>query len=53
MTVRFNSKFVMDGLRAIDDEYVTFNLTTSTAPDIIKGSTDRWLYLILPLRVIV
>lgn len=53
LTAGFNSKFVMDCMKAIDDEYVTFNFTTSTAPVIIKGSTDRWLYLILPLRVIV
>lgn len=53
LTAGFNSKFVMDCMKAIDYEYVTFNFTTSTAPVIIKGSTDRWLYLILPLRVIV
>ena len=49
----FNSKFVMECMKAIDDEYITFNLTTSTAPVIIKGNSDSWLYLILPLRVIV
>lgn len=53
LTAGFNSKFVMDCMKAIDDEYVTFNFTSSTAPVIIKGAEDTWLYLILPLRVIV
>ena len=53
LTAGFNSKYVMDCLKAIDDEYITFNFTSSTAPAIIKGPGENWLYLILPLRVIV
>lgn len=53
LTAGFNSKFIMECMKAIEDEYITFNFTTSTAPLIIKGSTDSWLYLILPLRAIV
>lgn len=53
LTAGFNSRFVMECMKAIDEEFVTFNFTTSTSPVIIKGSTDSWLYLILPLRVIV
>lgn len=53
LTAGFNSKYVMDCMKAIDDEFVKFNFTSSTAPVIIKGSSDSWLYLILPLRVIV
>src|SRR5699024_3836525 len=37
MTVGFNSKYIMDCLKAIDDEYITLNFTSSTAPAIIKG----------------
>ena len=53
LTAGFNSKYVMDCLKAIDDEYINLNFTSSTAPAIIKGPGENWLYLILPLRVIV
>ena len=53
LTAGFNSKYVMDCLKAIDDEYITLNFTSSTAPAIIKGPGYNWLYLILPIRVIV
>ena len=36
LTAGFNSKYVMDCLKAIDDEYITLNFTSSTAPAIIK-----------------
>lgn len=52
LTIGFNSKYIIDCMRAIDEPFVTLNFTSSTAPCIIKGETDRWLYLILPLRVI-
>lgn len=52
LTIGFNSKYIIDAMHAIDEPFVTLNFTTSTAPGIIKGSTENWLYLILPLRVI-
>lgn len=52
LTIGFNSKYIIDCMHAIDEPFVTLNFTTSTAPGIIKGESDRWLYLILPLRVI-
>lgn len=52
LTIGFNSKYVIDCMHAIDEPFVTLNFTTSTAPCIIKGESERWLYLILPLRVI-
>ena len=52
LTIGFNSKYLIDAMHAIDEPFVTLNFTTSTAPGIIKGSTENWLYLILPLRVI-
>ena len=52
LTIGFNSKYIIDCMHAIDEPFVTLNFTTSTAPGIIKGSTENWLYLILPLRVI-
>ena len=52
LTIGFNSKYIIDCMHAIDEPFVTLNFTTSTAPGIIKGESERWLYLILPLRVI-
>lgn len=52
LTIGFNSKYIIDCMHAIDEPFVTLNFTTSTAPGIIKCEGDRWLYLILPLRVI-
>ena len=52
LTIGFNVKYLIDCMRAIDESFVTLNFTTSTAPGIIKGESDRWLYLVLPLRVI-
>lgn len=52
LTIGFNSKYIIDCMHAIEEPFVTLNFTSSTAPAIIKGETERWLYLILPLRVI-
>ncbi len=52
LTIGFNSKYLIDCMRAIEEPFVKLNFTTSTAPGIIKGDTENWLYLILPLRVI-
>lgn len=53
LTILFNSKFILDALRVIDDEFVNFNLNSPIAPCVIKpyGEDDEeYLYLILPLR---
>lgn len=53
LSILFNSKFLMDALRVVDDEFVSFYLNSSIAPCVIKpyGKEDQdYLYLILPLR---
>lgn len=52
LTIGFNSKYISESMKAISDAFITLNFTSSTAPGIIKGEQDNWLYLILPLRVI-
>ncbi len=52
LTIGFNSKYLIDCMRAIEDKVIKLNFTTSTAPSIINGEDPNWLYLILPLRVI-
>lgn len=52
LTIAFNSKYLIDALRVIDDEFVSFNLNSSIAPCVIKPFSDEdYLYLILPVRM--
>ncbi len=52
LSIAFNSKFLIDCLRVIDDEFVNFNLNSAIAPCVIKScSSDDYLYLILPVRL--
>ena len=52
LAIAFNSKYIIDCLRVIDDEFVNFNLNTPIAPCVIKSySDDEYLYLILPVRI--
>lgn len=52
VSARFNSRYIGDCIKTVDDEYLTFNFSKSTSPLIVKGSNYGWLHLILPLRVI-
>lgn len=52
LTIGFNSKYIIDCMKAINEPIISLNFTSSTAPGIIKTSESNWLYLILPLRVI-
>lgn len=52
ITIAFNSKYILDALHAIDDDFVKVSLNTPISPCIIKpnGSEDS-LYLVLPIRI--
>lgn len=51
--ISFNSKYLIDVLRAIDAEEVLLELTGSLSPGIIKPvEGDNYLYLILPVRTV-
>ncbi len=49
--IGFNPKYLLDCLHATTDSFVKMYFTSSTAPGIIKGEDESWLYLILPLRI--
>ena len=52
LTIAFNSRYLIDCLRVIPDDFVNFNLNTPIAPCVIKpNSDDEYLYLILPVRI--
>lgn len=50
--IGFNSKFVLDALKACDCDEVKINLNSSNQPIIIVPTEgDKFLYLILPVRI--
>lgn len=59
LLIGFNSKYIMESLKAIDDEFIKMEFTTSTAAGIISPATveegkpedEEYLYLILPIRI--
>lgn len=52
LEIGFNSKFVIDVLKVIDDDEISMNFKTGTSPCVVKPVTgDRYEYLILPVRI--
>ncbi|UHR02341.1 DNA polymerase III subunit beta [Peptoniphilus sp. GNH] len=50
--IAFNSKYLLDGLKIMEDEEVRLNFIDSVNPLIIKGVDDEsYLYLVLPVRL--
>ena len=52
LNIGFNPKFLIDALRAIDDEEVTMYLVSPKAPCFIRDAEDMYCYLILPVNFI-
>lgn len=50
LTIGFNPRFMMDALRAIDDENITMYLINAKSPCFIKDESLSYLYLILPVN---
>ena len=48
--IMFNPNYVMDPLKAIDDDEVTINLNDGHSPAVIKCSIP-FLYVLMPLRI--
>ena len=51
LKIAFNPKFLIDALRAIDDEEVNLYFTNSKSPCFIKDENEKYIYLILPVKV--
>ena len=52
LDIGFNSKFVIDVLKAINDEKVSLNFKTGISPCVVKPvEGDSYEYLILPVRI--
>lgn len=52
LTIGFNSKYLIDVLKVIDDESITMFFNTNVSPCLVKPvSGDYFEYLILPVRI--
>ncbi|MFI3230632.1 MAG: DNA polymerase III subunit beta [bacterium] len=52
LSISFNTKYLIDALRVIDDEMIFIQFMSPLSPCIIKPvETDEFKYLILPLKV--
>ena len=49
--IAFNPKFVIDTLKAVEDEKVDFYLASNMAPAFVKNEKGEYLYLILPVNI--
>ena len=50
--IAFNSKYLLDVLKIIEDEYIYIEFMTSINPGLIKPEEDKdYQYLILPVRI--
>ena len=48
--IGFNPRFIMDALRAIDEEEITMYMINPKAPCFIRDNDESYLYLILPVN---
>ena len=52
MSISFNARYLLDVLKVIDTEDLSFDLTGSLSPAIVKPSNhDNFIYVLLPIRV--
>lgn len=51
--IGFNPKYMLDALRAIDDETISMYFMNSKAPCFIRDEQDTYVYLILPVNFVV
>ena len=52
LEIGFNSKYVLDALKAIDDEKIQLELNTNVTPCLVKPEEgDAFEFLILPVRI--
>lgn len=50
LDISFNSRYILDILKSVEDEKISFNFMTAKSPCIIKSTTGvEYKYLVLPL----
>ncbi len=52
LDIGFNSKYILDVLKAVNDESISMEFNTSVSPCLIKPLEGRaFEYLVLPVRI--
>lgn len=52
MTIAFNSRYLNDGVAAVEDENVVLDVIDPLKPGVIRGAAgDEYLYLLMPVRL--
>ncbi|MDY3118302.1 MAG: DNA polymerase III subunit beta [Peptoniphilus sp.] len=52
LTIAFNARYLLEGIRVMDDETISMGFTDAINPCIITpGEGDEYLYLVLPVRL--
>ncbi|MCR5202265.1 MAG: DNA polymerase III subunit beta [Lachnospiraceae bacterium] len=51
LTIGFNPKFILDALRAIDDENIKMYFNNSKSPCTIRDDENNYIYIILPINI--
>ena len=51
MVIGFNPKFLMDAIRAIDEDFIDFYFLNSRSPAIIKDEEGSYDYVVLPINI--
>lgn len=53
LQIAFNSKYIIDVLKVIEDDTITLELTSSVSPCVIKNkNANNCQYLVVPVRVV-
>ena len=51
MIIGFNPKYLIDALRVIDDDEITFYLLNTKSPAIIRDDDGTYTYVVLPINI--
>jgi len=52
MTIAFNSRYLNDGVDAVQEEQVVLDVTDPLKPGVIRGAeSEEYLYLLMPVRL--
>ena len=53
LVIAFNARYLSDCMHSISDEFIKINFTSQIAPcTICSAENDKYLYLILPVRIV-
>ncbi len=53
LTIAFNARYLSDCMHTISDEFIKMNFSSQIAPcTICSAENDKYLYLILPVRIV-